>query len=196
ALARVIETTVLRYRNHPALDSWQLENEALNNQFGECVDFDGNRLAAELELVKQLDPSRLVVMSLKNHHTFSTRGPRPDIYATSIYLIMHRHNRYARSWLPPWYQRLRSLHIRQVLRRPFFIHELQAEPWGPAGTQDLSRQEQDRSMNPARFRHAINYARRTGIEPVDLWGLEWWYYRRARFGDEAMWQAAKALFKN
>lgn len=190
-VARVVE----RYRNHSALVSWQLENEALNDDFGQCVDFDPERLAAELKLVKELDPEHPVIMSLKNHHSLSVPGPRPDIYATSIYLRVHSRGRYLGSLIPAWYQRARGIYIWKRFKRPFFIHELQAEPWGPAGTQTITLEEQDKSMNPERFRRAVRYARRTGLLPIDLWGLEWWYYRKVNFDDPAMWEEAKSLFQ-
>lgn len=196
ALLKFIEQVVTRYREHPVLVSWQLENEALNDEFGQCVDFDEARLKTELELVKKLDPKHPVIMSLANHSTFKVIGPRPDIYATSIYLIQHKNDGYLESKLPPWYHRLRALYIKLKFGKPFFIHELQTEPWGPGGTQTVSREEQDKSMNPGRFRHAVAYALRTGLAPIDLWGLEWWYYRREKFGDENMLAEARRVFAN
>ncbi|HEX7259863.1 MAG TPA: glycoside hydrolase family 2 TIM barrel-domain containing protein [Candidatus Saccharimonadia bacterium] len=195
ALFAFITTVVNRYKDQAVVVSWQLENEALNKDFGQCADFNQERLEAELQLVKRLDPSRPVIMSLKNHWSFLAPGPIPDVYATSIYLCVHRKGKLRDTILPPLYQRVRALYIRLQFNRSFFIHELQAEPWCPRGTQHTPLAEQDLSMNPKRFRHAVAYALRTGLKPIDLWGLEWWYYRKTRFDDPTMWDEARTVFK-
>ncbi len=194
ALLAFIKVVVNRYKDNKTVVSWQLENEALNDDFGQCVDFDKERLERELQLVKQLD-DRPVIMSLKNHWSWSAPGPVPDIYATSIYLRIHHKGKLRNHIIPPWYQRLRAQYFQLRYKRPFFIHELQAEPWCPRGTQHAPIKEQDLSMNPKQFRYAISYALRTGITPIDLWGLEWWYYRKMLFDDPAMWKEARKVFK-
>ncbi|HUC20255.1 MAG TPA: glycoside hydrolase family 2 TIM barrel-domain containing protein [Candidatus Polarisedimenticolaceae bacterium] len=194
ALFSFISTVVNRYKDRSVVTSWQLENESLNNDFGQCADFNEDRLERELRLVKQLDPTRPVIMSLKNHWSFHAPGPVPDMYATSIYLCIHHKGKLRDQMFPPWYQRLRAMYIRVRFNRPLFIHELQAEPWCPRGTQHTSIEEQDMSMNPERFKYAVSYALRTGIKPIDLWGLEWWYYRKQLFHDLAMWDEARKVF--
>ena len=49
-------------------------------------------------------------------------------------------------------------------------------------------------MNPDRFRAVIRYAQQTGIDYADLWGGEWWYWRKTVRRDNAMWQAAQSIF--
>src|SRR5688572_7811104 len=56
ALLQYIETVVNRYKNHPALASYQLENEALLKAFGQRPEIHRQRLRAEYVLVKRLDP--------------------------------------------------------------------------------------------------------------------------------------------
>lgn len=196
ALYAFITTVVNRYKDNPTIVSWHLENEALGDDFGRCADFDVSRLEHELKLVKKLNSERPVIMSLKNHRTFRAPGPVPDVYATSIYLRIHREGKLRDEKFPPMYQRLRGLYLRLRFNRPFFIHELQAEPWCPKGTQHTPIEEQDLSMNPERFRYAVDYALKTGLRPIDLWGLEWWHYRKELFDDPAMWEEARKVFAN
>src|SRR3990167_4750758 len=52
-----------RYSGSPVLESYQLENEFFMSVFGECKDFDRQRLIDEYNFVKKLDTSRPVIIS-------------------------------------------------------------------------------------------------------------------------------------
>ena len=86
-LMNYIEAVVKRYKDHPNLVSWQLENEARLKNFGHCVDKDYSpkRLKAEFKLVKKLDSKHPVIMSLSNNWGLPARGPFPDLFGISVY---------------------------------------------------------------------------------------------------------------
>ena len=184
-----------RYKDNPAIISWQLENEALNRGIGTCIDYNRDRLKREYTAVKAMDASRNVLMSTSNSVGLPLLGPIPDIVGFSIYRSQYDYekNRYTFSKTPAIFQRLRAGVIRLFLRKKVVIHELQTEPWGPKATVELSDEEQAISMNPERFRAVIEYAENTGIEYMDLWGGEWWYWRKTVRNDNRMWQAAAEL---
>lgn len=193
-LAKYIEETVRRYRNHPSLESWQLENEALNRNFGVDGEFDRRRLRSEMRLVRSLDSKHPICMSTSNSWGIPLRRPRPDRFGISLYRTTYTNGNYSYSILPAWFYRLRAGLIRFTTRKPVFIHELQMEPWGPGGIMDMSLKEQLRSMNANQFRENIKFARRTGLQPIDLWGLEWWYFVKSKHHQREIWDLAGKLY--
>ena len=175
ALLTFIQTVVDRYKDNKIIVSWQLENEALLKTFGEQGDFDRKRLRSEFALVKQLDPSRPVIMTTSTSWGIPLRRPIPDIVGFSFYRITHNKGTYRTSIYQPWIFRIRALLIKLIWRRPSFIHELQAEPWGPKAIWEMSATEQAKSMNLKILQANIDSALATKLGPVDFWGLEWWY---------------------
>lgn len=193
ALMRFIETAVARYKNEPAILSYQLENEALLKGFGRDIHIDRGRLRLEYTLVCKLDPSRPVLMSTSNGWGVPLRRPRPWGVGFSLYTIMHAKGAYHRTIQRPWLHQLRAWFIRTALGKPVFIHELQCEPWGPDAIWKMSTKEQDMSMSVQQIAHNIAWAKRVNAQPVDLWGAEWWYWRWQQ-GDTAIFRAVqKAL---
>ena len=188
ALLRYIEVVVKRYRNSAALVSYQLENEALLEDFGRNAEVDRLRLRAEFELVKQLDSSKPVIMSTSTSWGVPFRRPIPDIVGFSFYHTLYNKGAYHESNLYPWTHRLRKFTIKLLHRKPVFIHELQCEPWGPKGIWDMSVAEQDISMSPKHIKQNIRLAKAIHAYPIDFWGGEWWYWR-AQQGDNRIIQS-------
>ncbi len=191
ALLAFVKTVVKRYRHHPALVSYQLENEALLQKFGRRAEVDRPRLRQELALVKELDPHHPVIMSTSTSWGIPLRRPTPDIVGFSYYQIVYSHGAYRRAFHKPWLHRGRKRLIAWLKRRPVFIHELQLEPWGPKAIWEMPLTEQDKSMGPIQIAQNVALARATNAWPVDLWGGEWWYWRLTKQHDPSIWQAVK-----
>jgi len=193
ALLRYIETVVNRYKPQSCIVSYQLENEALLKRFGRRPEVDRRRLSAEFALVRQLDPSRPIIMSTSNSWGVPLRRPRPDIVGFSYYHVVwnKRAGRYTAAGQAAWLHRLRAGAIRFLWRRPSFIHELQCEPWAPRAIWEVSRAEQDKSMGPRQISRNLRLARQTELKPIDIWGAEWWYWRAAH-GDSSIWEAVQS----
>lgn len=197
ALLAYIETVVKRYRTHPAVISYQLENEALLRSFGERSEVDVDRLIAEFALVKKLDPHHPVIMSTSHHWGIPWNDPIPDIVGFSYYFVVYGDGHYHSAHHYAWLHRLRALLIKLLKHRPSFIHELQLEPWGPRDIWEMPPDEQDKSMSPARIAENVRLARKTKLTPVDLWGGEWWYWRLTTGNDPTIWEAVQvALDRN
>jgi hypothetical protein len=47
-------------------------------------------------------------------------------------------------------------------------------------------------MNPQILKSNVRYALKTGMSPIDLWGLEWWFWLRIK-GHPQMWDAVQEL---
>lgn len=197
ALFAYIRTVVERYKDHPALASWQLENEALLKDFGYCEDGDYShlRLRTEYEIAKDTDPVHPVIMTLSDSWGLPWRRPHPDRYAMSLYRItINKKDTYVYSKRPAVFYRFRVLFIRLLKNRGCFIHELQAEPWLKTALTESSIEEQLKRMNPPMLKNIIRYAQKTGQNPIDLWGLEWWYWLKAQ-GHPQLWNFAKTIVK-
>lgn len=194
ALMAYLAEVVDRYKDLSVVTSYQLENEALLTDFGMRPDTDRSRLLKEYFLVKKLDPDTPIVMTTSTSWGIPVRQPIPDIVGFSYYQIVHNKGKYNRSFHRPWLDKIRATLISFLHGKPSFIHELQAEPWGPKNIWEMSTEEQDKSMNLTQFKANIAQAQATGLTPVDLWGAEWWYWRKAKHRDPSFWDAAEQLF--
>ena len=190
ALYAFIEATVNRYKNRVCIISWQLENEALNRSFGENGDFSRARLRREYDLVKSLDPIRPIIMSTSNTYGIPLRKPRPDQFGFTLYQSQFEEGRYTTNKIPIWWWSTRARLIKAITGRSSFIHELQAEPWGPKAIWEMPREEQDKSMSIAQLGKNVQLAKQTKLYPIDLWGGEWWYWRRLK-GDAGLGEVTK-----
>ena len=194
ALHDFIKTVINRYKKHPCLESWQLENEALLKTFGLYGNFDRKRLVSEYNLVRRLDRKHPIIMTTSDSWGIPFKKPHPDMYGISIYRRFYDRGEYRISRRPPFFYKLRGRLIRLVTGKQTFIHELQAEPWGPKATNEMKRVEQAITMNPTYLKETIAFAKKTNLSLIYLWGLEWWYWLKVTHQDSEIWDAAKSVF--
>ena len=200
-LETFMTAVVNRYKNNSALGSYQLENEYYNAVFGECHNSDRGRLAHELALVHRLDTNHPVIISRSNNTpTLMLRAPVTDINAFTLYrkvydsTITHRYFTYP---LPPWHYAAIAGWQKILGGQDSIIHELQAEPWPPSGKggiTGISLAEQNQTMNAGLLRDYVKFAKDTGMRHIDLWGVEYWYYRQVKLHDPSVWNEAKLIF--
>jgi hypothetical protein len=185
------QTVIDRYLGSPTIESWQLENEFWNKGFGLNNTFSRKRLVREFNTLRLSDPETPIIMSLGNTTGLPLFAPKPDLFSTTIYLMQYQDGRYTKSKYKPWYFKLRRVLVRLVGLRSLVIHELQAEPWGPVSTWDMNDAEQAMTMNSYQLKINVQFARNTGIAYMDLWGGEWWYWRKTKSADVALWTAVQ-----
>lgn len=190
ALLGYVRTVVERYKDEPAVISWQLENEALLTDFGERSEVGRVRLRQEYALVKRLDPSRPIIMTTSTSWGIPVRQPIPDIVGFSYYHTLYRKGAYHTSTFFPWVHRWRARLIALLHRKPVFIHELQCEPWGPTAIWKMPVTEQNKSMSTEHIATNLRLAQQIKRTPIDLWGGEWWYWRLQE-GDDSIWHAVR-----
>lgn len=197
-LKEYMEIVVNRYKDSPALASYQLENEFLLEVFGECPDHDRERLIDEFYFVRELDPDTPIIVSRSNNATPSwpVGEPRADIVGASIYKRVWDRTltkRYFEYPFPAWFYGFLAGGTKLTTDRETVIHELQGEPWLPDGYSmlDASTDELYKSMSPDMLRDRFSYGRETGIKSLDMWGVEWWYYRKVSQGDDSFWEIAR-----
>ena len=196
-LQQYMSAVVERYKDNPALVSYQLENEYFLGDFGECKQFgiDRDRLIDEFNLVKSLDQNTPIILSYANNYFgVATGKPRPDQIGVSIYKRVWEGTytkRYFEYPFPSWYYSWRAGLQERLTGKSSMLHELQAEPWAPTDTKSASIEEQNKSMDAARLKERINYGVDTGFKDIYLWGGEWWYWRKQVHDDPSLWEAVR-----
>ncbi|KKQ40883.1 MAG: hypothetical protein US58_C0011G0010 [Candidatus Magasanikbacteria bacterium GW2011_GWA2_37_8] len=182
-LENYITAVAARYQNHPALESWQVENEPFL-PFGEnCRSNSYKQLEKEIDLVRAQDAIHLIVVTDSGElSTWRKTAQVGDLFGTTMYrVVWNRYTGYS-SWefFPATMYRLR-LWVNQRLPSEAYIIELQAEPWIPdLDIKGVSLEEQYKSMNLKQLQKNIDYSSRTGMTRAYLWGGEWWYWLKSR----------------
>lgn len=199
-LKNVMKATVERYKDSPALVSYQVENEFFMTIFGECTDFDRERFVDEYNYVKNLDPSKPIIVTRSNNWGGVPIGePTPDQFGVAVYKRVWDKTltkRYFEYPYPPWFYGFLAGAGEIVSGKSMIIHELQMEPWLVEGKgfemNDVnSVTEQNKSMNAERLKDRFKYGRDTGMRTIDTWGAEWWYWRKVKAGDPSLWDVAR-----
>jgi len=177
-LLKYMETVVKRYKDHKALEIWQVENEPFLN-FGHCKPLKRQDLDNEIALVKKLDKKhKIIVTDSGELSTWRKTAKVADLFGTTMYRVVwdKKIGYFSYDFLPAvFYQAKLKLFNRDKLQA--FVVELQAEPWIPS--QDIrstNLKEQYKSIDLNRLKKNVDYASRTGMARSYLWGVEWWYY--------------------
>ncbi len=198
-LEEFIAQVANRYKNSPALDSYQIENEYFLQGFGICQNFDRSRLVSEFNLVKKLDPGHTAIINRSNNALGTPiNEPKADEYGVSIYRrvwdasLTHRYLEYPE---PAWFYAFMGGVHKITQGRDLIIHEMQAEAWSPHGTvNEISLEEQNKSLNAKRLEGRFDFARDTGLRSADMWGAEYWYYRKQVLHDPSLWDVARQQY--
>ncbi len=184
-----------RYKDSPCIESWQLENEFWLRSFGENFDYSRTRLKQEFAVIRNLDPSRPIIMTLASVVSLPLGRPTPDIYGTSMYRVIYNSEsqKYTTTWAKPWVYKIKKFFIKLIKNRNLIVHELQAEPWGPKANWEMSTHEQFKSINSSEVEKSIAYAKASGITYIDMWGAEWWYWRKMTYTDTGLQETVSKL---
>ncbi len=180
ALQKYITLTVNRYRNHAALEIWQVENEPFLPFGGDtCRPFQSNWLKDEIAMVRALDSGHQILVSDSGElSSWRKTAKAGDLFGTTMYRVVW--NKYLGywnyDWIPPIFYRAK-LWLNGQSTTQAFVMELQAEPWMPDNTvMSTDIVEQYRSLDLPRLRKNMEFAVRVGWPRTYLWGAEWWYW--------------------
>ncbi len=202
-LLNIIELTVKRYKNIDNLKMWQVENEPFLPYFGTCDFVDVKFLDKEIELVKSLDPKRKIMLTDSGELSlWLPTAKRADVFGTTMYRTVwsshfSKYIGYITYPLPPKFFWFKANLVKLFYGdKPIIVSELQAEPWSSGKVlTELSKEEQEKSIDIEKFNENIEYARKVGFKEVYLWGVEWWYWQKEEKEDPSYWDTAKKLFK-
>ncbi len=178
-LNNFIQAVIERYKNHPALEIWQVENEPFL-RFGDCEPMLEPDLKTEIAFVKQLDPTHPVIITDSGElSTWRHTANLTDLFGTTMYrVVWSKSIGYLKyDWFLPAFVYKAKLWLNGRDINTAYITELQAEPWIPdMSLTSTPLTEQFKSMSLAQLQKNISFADKTGMPRAYLWGAEWWYW--------------------
>lgn len=198
SLRAYMTAVVGRYRASPAVTVWQVENEPYLSMFAyeHCGKLDEDFLQEQIALVKELDPTRpVLVTDSGNLGTWSGAYKAGDMFGTSVYVhFWNPELGQFRTFIPPWFYRMKENAI-AVLHgeKPTVLIELSAEPWLVEPITEVPLDVQFTRMDTEKFKDILKYAEGTRYQMQYLWGAEWWYWLHLQ-NESAMWNLGKELF--
>ncbi|OHA64784.1 MAG: hypothetical protein A2672_00420 [Candidatus Wildermuthbacteria bacterium RIFCSPHIGHO2_01_FULL_49_22b] len=195
-ILEMLEAVVLRYKEHPALAAWQVENEPLF-PFGKCPWRDFSFLQKEVELVQSLDSGHDVLVSDAGELSLWFNAARlGDTVAVTLYrkVWFGEFQTHLSFPFPPLFYARKAWLVEKLFGKEVIVGELQAEPWVPGKLKDSSLADQGKTMTFADFQNNIAFAKATGLDTFYLWGAEWWYFMKEVRDNDSFWKEAKSIF--
>lgn len=203
-LLRFEEVVVNRYKNnHPEIANWQIENEPFLD-FGICPTIDATLLDAELAKVRSLDSSRPIVVTDSGELSLWIKAAsRADIFGTTMYREVYSARQFFGHPLGHWrYPIGPNFFKAKLLLIKLFAHqnnaiviELQGEPWVEGWTVHAPVETQLASMNADILKDNVEFAKKTGMQEIYVWGVEWWYWMKVNQNNSTVWDAAKTFIQ-
>ena len=195
-----ITAVVTRYKDHPSITHWQVENEPYLEVFARehCNELDEAFLLEEIELVRSLDGTRPILLTDSGNLGLWTGAyQHGDAFGTSVYVYFWNPEvGQFRTVIPPWVYRVKE-GIMEMLygEKETFLIELSAEPWLVEPVANVDIEVQYSRMDLTKMNEILAYAKGTRYERQYLWGAEWWYWLYQQ-GHAEMWERGKELFMN
>ncbi|MBI2330540.1 beta-galactosidase [Candidatus Daviesbacteria bacterium] len=191
-----IEQVVQKYKDHPAVWAWQVENEPLL-AFGENCDApDKDFLRQEVALVRSLSSKPIIMTDSGELGLWVTSMKLSDIFGTTLYRqVYDKYLGHITYPLPSYFYSIKSNLVRSIFapgNNKAIIVELQAEPWLANGVFGLP-EEQIKKFTIENFKNYISFAKKTQFDETYLWGVEWWYFMAANGYPEYL-EYARTLF--
>lgn len=195
-----VQVVVERYKDSPAIEYWQVENEPYLTVFAfeHCGALDNDFLKEEIALVKSIDNSHpVLVTDSGNLGPWLGAYRNGDVFGTSVYVYLWNPELgQVRTGLPPLSYRVKQNAMRVLFgKKEVILIELGLEPWLTGTIVDTPVAIQYERMGLDKFREIVTYARSVGFEKQYLWGAEWWYWMMTKQNDPQYWDEAKEMFK-
>ncbi|MBU1000040.1 endo-1,4-beta-xylanase [Patescibacteria group bacterium] len=197
-LLEFIQRTVEKYKDHPAVWAWQVENEPFLPFFGEnCDPGDEKFLKTEINLVKSLSNKTIIVSDAGEPGAWIVPMQTSDVFGTTLYRTVYNPviGYFSFPFLPYLYNiKSQIVRIFAPNNQKTIIVELQAEPWLSGGDLTRNLNKQLKQFPSDKMKSYLDYARKTGFDEIYLWGVEWWYFM-AYSGYPEYLQYAETLFR-
>lgn len=212
---RFVEAVVTRYRDHPSVAYWQVENEPIDPAGPRGWRIGADFLAEEVALVRRLDGGqRPIILSMFLDTPPPLAGLPPwrahdegraqtllglgdvlglDLYPSRGFRFFGR-DLYV-NW-SGWAWERAALNLRQLAERQgkeAWVMEAQAEPWEPSRLVYLDDGE-SRSVAPGTAAATFSRLRAAGFGTILLWGVEHWYMRLDRHDDPSWLDTLRPFF--
>jgi hypothetical protein len=188
------EVVINRYKdNHPEIIRWQVENEPFLD-FGICSKVGTELLDSELAMVRRLDPSRPIMVTDSGELSlWINAAKRADVFGTTMYREVYSaemgHWRYP---IGPNFFKIKQQFIKLFANQDnAVVIELQGEPWVAGWTIDAPIEVQLASMNAEKLVENFEFAKKTGMKEIYIWGVEWWYWMKINQNNSTLWESAR-----
>ncbi len=197
-----VEAAVRRYRTHPAVEMWQVENEpGFFSWFGDCSFFDKKLIPEEASLVARLDregatTSRKIITTASGE---LSRWVTPSNTYTGLGISVYRvtANLLTKRWsywfLPPWFYAHKANLFYLGRTKNIFVSEFQMEPWVQTDMKTMPISEQWHYFDLTQMKKNRLFAERMDMPRVYFWGAEWWYWMKIQ-NYPHFWEEARTWF--
>jgi hypothetical protein len=215
AVVEFVTETVSRYKDHPTLSAWQVENEPFNSSGPLKWWIDTGTVRDEIGAVRQLDQRPIVVNTFGHFDVVQDWLSRPhrnplgvgetppeqealdllggsdvlglDLYtAIGVNMFGHEVVHHAAS---DWADSAgRWLATATAAGKEAWVIECQAEPWEPS----KDTYADPKSLDPPAIEDMYSRLAAAGFQTILLWGCEYWLWR-ADAGDNRWLDAAKRV---
>lgn len=197
-ILKYIEAVVNRYKGYDNIKYWQVENEPFLMFFSRsaCGELDEIFLQKEIDLVRQLDPTRPVLLTSSGEFDlwFQTYK-RADVFGSSVYLYVWWKLGPIRYPITPAFFRIKQNLVDLVYsKKPKILIELSTEPWLRQPIVETPKEILLSRMGIDKFNEMIDFASKSGFGEQYLWGAEWWYWLKKNGITNDHWERAKLLF--
>lgn len=200
------DVVVSRYKdNHPEIQNWQVENEPFLD-FGVCPTVNNaNLLDAEIAKVKSIDTKKPIIVTDSGELSlWLNAAKRADVFGTTMYREVYSSRKVFGRTLGHWRYPIgpNFFKIKQLFIKVFagqnnaIVIELQGEPWVQGWTTSAPIETQLASMNADVLNDNVQFAKKTGMKEIYIWGVEWWYWMKVHQGNATLWDEAKKIFSN
>ncbi len=196
-ILKLLEVEIKHFQKFSNIIYWQVENEPLLDVFGDCPPGDFSFLKKEIALVKKMDFRPVVLTDSGELSLWWKLSSQADILGTSMYrTVWNPYWGFSSYPFPPGYYYWKA-RINQKMfpsLKSVIVTELQGEAWGEGRSLlEMPLSKQLKSMNAQKLKHNIDYARRSGLPEIYVWGAEWWYWLKSK-EEESLWRAAQEVF--
>jgi len=196
ALLNYLDKIVGRYKNNPAVKYWQVENEPFL-PFGICPAFDSKLLDKEIELVRKADPGRKIIVTDSGELSiWIPAARRADVFGTTMYFNVYtKMFGYFKYPIGPNFFKFKKWLIGKFAgQENIMVVELQGEPWLNDWTTNVPLEKQLNSFNAGNLEKNLEFAKKTGIPEIYLWGAEWWWWLKEKNSHPDLWNKAKEIY--
>lgn len=189
-----------RYKDHPTIGAWQVENEAFYDYFVACPGLTRRLVVDEMRYVRAQEAEREIPRPVYTGDSGEWSlwlgfAGETDGVGVTTYRTVGTKNFGA---LNHWYITPMTYWRKAQLLRPFigevYVSELQMEPWTVLGVLKTPLEVQYETFSLDQMQANFEYATRMGLPAVGFWGVEWWLWMKETQGHPEFWEEGKAFF--
>ncbi|MCR4279103.1 MAG: cellulase family glycosylhydrolase [bacterium] len=190
-----IDTVMTRYRDRRSIIAWQIENEPHFN-YGNCPKPDLSFFKEEVKRARSIDSTRPITTTDSGELSlWMTFGKTIDALGVSTYRVVQSPiiGQWRYWFLPPYFYQRKATLVKAFRPNELYVSEFQMEPWTLKPIEEASLEEQMKTFDLDQMQSNLLYAERMNIDPIDFWGVEWWYWMKEKKDHPEFWETMKTF---